>query len=167
MITLTVPAAFNTSNRPDASNPTVTEFGVGGPPGCGFRFDVVGTAPPVGYNRTFVNVVACNAVTLVTNPTAPAGTSQFPDAPVPCTVNATPAANSLAALGLLRLAALTGERHHADRAEAVLALFGPLAAEHPAAFAHLIAALDQYHAGPTEVVVAGDRPDLLATVRSR
>jgi uncharacterized protein YyaL (SSP411 family) len=39
--------------------------------------------------------------------------------------------------------------------------------EHPTAFGHLLAAVDLAVGGTTEVVVAGDRPDLLAAVRSR
>ena len=81
--------------------------------------------------------------------------------------NATPAANSLAAAGLLRLAALTGEPRYRDHAEQILALFAPLAASAPAAFAHLLGALDLHHGGITEVVVAGDRPDLVAEVQHR
>jgi len=81
--------------------------------------------------------------------------------------NATPSANSLAATALLRLAALTGEDGYRDKAEAILALFGPLAGQAPAAFAHLLAALDLHHGGLTEVVVAGDRPDLVAEVQHR
>ena len=48
--------------------------------------------------------------------------------------NATPAANSLAAFGLLRLAALTGDQRYREHAERVLALLGPLAGSHPLAF---------------------------------
>ena len=81
--------------------------------------------------------------------------------------NATPSANSTAAMALLRLAALTGEDHYRDRAEAVLALFGPLADSAPQAFAHLLGALDLVHHGMTEVVVTGDRPDLVAEVQHR
>ena len=81
--------------------------------------------------------------------------------------NATPSANSLAAVALLRLGALTGEDRYREHAEAILALFGPLAGSAPAAFAHLLAALDLHHGGLTEVVVAGDHPDLVAEVHRR
>jgi uncharacterized protein YyaL (SSP411 family) len=81
--------------------------------------------------------------------------------------NATPSANSLAATALLRLAALTGEDRYHTHAEGVLELFGPLAASAPTAFGQLLAALDLYHHGVTEVVVAGDRPDLVADVQRR
>src|ERR671912_94073 len=81
--------------------------------------------------------------------------------------NALPGANSLAAVGLLRLAALTGDQGYRDRADAVLRLTGPLAAQHPTAFGHLPAAVDLAARGATEVVVAGDRPDLVRAVQAR
>ena len=81
--------------------------------------------------------------------------------------NATPSANSLAALALLRLAALTGVDRYRERAEAILTLFGPLAESSPPAFGHLLAALDIAHRGLTEIVVVGDRPDLVETVMRR
>ena len=81
--------------------------------------------------------------------------------------NATPGGNSLAAVGLLRLAALTGDDGYRDRADDILRLCGPLAAEHPLAFGHLLYAVDLAARGIDEVVVAGDRPDLVATVQTR
>ncbi|WP_334143074.1 thioredoxin domain-containing protein [Rhabdothermincola sp.] len=81
--------------------------------------------------------------------------------------NATPSANSLAANGLARLAALTGEVRYQERAESILRLLGDLVARHPTAFGHLLAAVDFLATGPTEIAVVGDRPDLLSTVRSR
>ena len=78
--------------------------------------------------------------------------------------NATPSANSLAANGLLLLSALTGELRYANHAERILKLYGPLAAKHGTAFGHLLAAVHVHAAGVTEIVVAGDRPDLLRTV---
>ena len=81
--------------------------------------------------------------------------------------NATPSANSQAALALLRLGALLGAPDHEDRARAIMRLFGPIASRQPTAFAHLLAALDLHHSGPTEIVVAGDRPDLLDVARAR
>jgi uncharacterized protein YyaL (SSP411 family) len=81
--------------------------------------------------------------------------------------NATPGANGLAALGLLRLAALTGDERYREHGEAVVRLLGPMAVQHPTAFGHVLAAVDLAVRGTTEIVVAGDRPDLLAAVRSR
>jgi uncharacterized protein YyaL (SSP411 family) len=75
--------------------------------------------------------------------------------------NATPSANSLAANGLLRLAALTGELRYHDRAEAIVGLLAEPAGRHPMAFGHLLAALDLLSDGPVEIAVAGDRPDLV------
>jgi uncharacterized protein YyaL (SSP411 family) len=79
-----------------------------------------------------------------------------------------PSGNSSAALGLLRLAALTGERRYAEWAEGVFALFGKPAVEHPDAFAHLLRALD-FHLSPTrEVALVGDElGDLAAVVREK
>ncbi len=75
--------------------------------------------------------------------------------------NATPGANSLAAVGLLRLAALTGEARYRNHADQILRLAGPMAARHPTAFGHLLVAIDLAAHGLDEVVVAGDRPDLV------
>ncbi len=79
-----------------------------------------------------------------------------------------PSGNSAAALGLLRLAALTGERRYAAAAEGVFALFGRPATEHPDAFAHLLRALD-FHLSPgREVALVGeDLAALAAVVRER
>jgi uncharacterized protein YyaL (SSP411 family) len=59
-----------------------------------------------------------------------------------------PSGNSAAALGLLRLAALTGEREYERQAEGVLALFADPAVRHPESFAHLLRALD-FQLAPT------------------
>jgi len=81
--------------------------------------------------------------------------------------NATPGSNSLAAVGLLRLGALTGDDGDRERADDILRLCGPLAVEHPLAFGHLVYAIDLAARGIDEIVVAGDRPDLVATVQAR
>jgi uncharacterized protein YyaL (SSP411 family) len=80
---------------------------------------------------------------------------------------AVPSAQSLAVTALLRLGALTGEVRHLERAEEILRLLGPVAAQHPTSFGHLLCGLDLFHHGPIEVVVTGDRPDLVDTVRSQ
>jgi uncharacterized protein YyaL (SSP411 family) len=67
-----------------------------------------------------------------------------------------PAGQSAAALGLLRLAALSGERAFADRALGVLALFGEPAVTHPDSFAHFLRALDFHLARTCEVALLGD-----------
>jgi uncharacterized protein len=79
--------------------------------------------------------------------------------------NATPGANSNAALALLRLSALTGVDRYRQAAEDILGLLGRAAGSHPTAFANLLAAIDLYLGGVTEVAVVGDRPDLVAAVR--
>jgi uncharacterized protein YyaL (SSP411 family) len=53
-----------------------------------------------------------------------------------------PSGNSAAALGLLRLGALTGERRYREAAEGIFSLFAKPATEHPEAFAHLLQAID-------------------------
>ncbi len=77
-----------------------------------------------------------------------------------------PSGNAAAALGLLRLAALTGEHEYEARAVGVLRLLAPLAVRHPHAFSHLLQALD-FHLGPVrEVALAGeDTAALEAVVR--
>jgi uncharacterized protein YyaL (SSP411 family) len=78
-----------------------------------------------------------------------------------------PSGNSAAALGLLRLAALTGEREYERRADGVLRLFARPAAEHPEAFAHLLRALDFQLEPTSEVALVGeDLAALAAVVRS-
>ncbi|HEX6153900.1 MAG TPA: thioredoxin domain-containing protein, partial [Solirubrobacterales bacterium] len=62
-----------------------------------------------------------------------------------------PSGNSSAAMGLLRLAALTGERRYEEEAVGVFALFGKPAVEHPDAFAHMLRALD-FHLSPSREV---------------
>jgi uncharacterized protein YyaL (SSP411 family) len=81
--------------------------------------------------------------------------------------NALPGANSLAAVGLLRLGALTGETRYDEAARSILALLGGLSGKHPLAFGHLLSAVDLDGRGITEVVITGDRPDLVDTVTSR
>ncbi|MEX2660200.1 MAG: thioredoxin domain-containing protein [Acidimicrobiales bacterium] len=81
--------------------------------------------------------------------------------------NATPAANSNAALALARLAALTGEDRFDGAARAILSrLAGPVL-QHPTAFANLLAAADVIAGASTEVVVTGDRSDLVEAVQRR
>jgi uncharacterized protein YyaL (SSP411 family) len=81
--------------------------------------------------------------------------------------NATPSANSLAAVALQRLAALTGEARYRDRAEDILRLTGRAAGEHPTAFGNVLAAVDLHATGITEIVISGDRPDLVTAVQRR
>ena len=75
-----------------------------------------------------------------------------------------PSGNSAAAFGLLRLAALTGERTYEQAAEGVFRLFADPAGKHPEAFAHLLRAID-FQLSPTkEVALIGDNLTELATM---
>jgi uncharacterized protein len=79
-----------------------------------------------------------------------------------------PAGGSSAALGLLRLAALTGEQRYEDAAAGQIALLHEVAVRHPTAFGHLLQAMDLQLAQRREVALVGD-PDgvgaLAAVVR--
>ncbi len=75
-----------------------------------------------------------------------------------------PAGQSSAALGLLRLAALSGEAAFAERALGVLALFGEAAVTHPDSFAHLLRALDFHLSRTREVALVGADVGALAGV---
>jgi uncharacterized protein YyaL (SSP411 family) len=80
---------------------------------------------------------------------------------------ATPSANAVAALSLTRLGALTGNPTYTEHARRVVDLIGQLLTRHPTAFAHSVLTADLLARGCTEVVVTGDRPDLLAELRSQ
>ena len=64
-----------------------------------------------------------------------------------------PAGNSSAALGLLRLHALTGEARYEEAAIGALRLFAPAAARHPDGFGHLLQALDFHLSGSRELAL--------------
>ncbi|MFZ4516758.1 MAG: thioredoxin domain-containing protein [Microthrixaceae bacterium] len=81
--------------------------------------------------------------------------------------NATPSAVSLAAVGFLRLEALTGETRHGEHARTLLRRYGPLAGRHALGFGNLLWAVELAAVGVTEVVVTGDRPDLVGAVQRR
>jgi hypothetical protein len=80
---------------------------------------------------------------------------------------ATPAANSVAALALARLAALTGSDRYRAGATEVVDLLGDLLANHPTAFATTVVAAELLAQGTTEIVVAGERSDLVDAVHRR
>jgi uncharacterized protein YyaL (SSP411 family) len=75
--------------------------------------------------------------------------------------NPIPAGQSAAALGLLKLAALTGEYRYEEAALGAIRLLHTIAPEHPQAFGHLLQAID-FHVSPTrEVALVGpDRAPL-------
>jgi uncharacterized protein YyaL (SSP411 family) len=70
--------------------------------------------------------------------------------------NATPAENSLAANGLLRLAALTGEARYEAPAAEVLRVLGPVLSEHATAFAYLLGALERLVTPPLEIAIVAE-----------
>jgi uncharacterized protein len=75
-----------------------------------------------------------------------------------------PSGNSSAALGLLRLAALTGEHDYERQAVGVLRLFHQVAVRNPDGFGHLLQAL-AFHLEPVrEVALVGDDLSPLAAV---
>jgi uncharacterized protein YyaL (SSP411 family) len=85
--------------------------------------------------------------------------------------NATPSENSLAADGLLRLSALTGDRDGAARSERWLGTLAPVLGEHPTAFAFLLEALQRAVRPSLEVAIVGEagpaRDALVDVVRTR
>jgi len=81
--------------------------------------------------------------------------------------NATPSANGLAAVALVRLAALTGDTGYRAKAEGVIGLLAKVAEEHPTAVPSVLTAIDLLAGGPTEVAVVGDAPELVSAVLQR
>jgi uncharacterized protein YyaL (SSP411 family) len=84
---------------------------------------------------------------------------------------AEPTGNSIAALTLLRLEALTGEAGFREQADKLLRSFGALLSGAPGALGEMLLALDFYFAEPREVVLVRPRGQsdrgLLDVVRSR
>jgi uncharacterized protein YyaL (SSP411 family) len=73
--------------------------------------------------------------------------------------SATPAANSVAADVLLRLALLTGEPDYDRRARSILRAVAPAFERQPSAFGRMLAAADRALTEPIDAVVAGDPAD--------
>ena len=80
---------------------------------------------------------------------------------------ATPAAGSMAAVGLLRLAALTGEGAYAEPAVDVLQVLAGATAAQPTAFAYLLEAYERCAAPTIEIAFVGDPSDPRATALRR
>ncbi|HEV7806402.1 MAG TPA: thioredoxin domain-containing protein, partial [Solirubrobacteraceae bacterium] len=78
--------------------------------------------------------------------------------------NPIPSGASSAALGLLRLAALTGQARYERHAIDVLLLGGTLAQRYPQGFGHLLQALDLHHARLREIALVGEDTRALARV---
>ena len=81
--------------------------------------------------------------------------------------NATPSANSTAALALYRLGALTGNRRYTEHADQILRLLARIVTSAPTAFGNLLTAVHLRHAGITEVALPGEQNDMLAELRKR
>ncbi len=79
--------------------------------------------------------------------------------------NATPSGASLAATGFLRLGALTGEDRWATRADEVIGRLGAVVSRHPLGFGNLLWAIEMATSGVAELVISGDRPDLVAVAQ--
>jgi uncharacterized protein len=73
-----------------------------------------------------------------------------------------PSGSSSAAVGLLRLAALTGEASYEDAAVSHLRLVADLVGRHPQAFAYALLALDLHVGAAGEVALAGDAAGVAA-----
>ena len=79
---------------------------------------------------------------------------------------ALPSANAAAANALVRLGALTGENRWTDAGTSIAEAVLPLALEQPLSVPDMVSALALVDHG-AQVVVAGDRPDLLGALRRR
>jgi uncharacterized protein YyaL (SSP411 family) len=81
--------------------------------------------------------------------------------------NATPSENSLAADGLLRLAALTGDAALEDSPRRLLGQLAELAGRHGGSFAFLLGAYERATTAPIEIALVGADPDLRHEVFGR
>lgn len=80
--------------------------------------------------------------------------------------NATPSANSVAAMAFLRLSAVTGDSSWHDIAIHTLRLLARVAPSAPSAFCHAVSASLLLADGTTEVVLPGEASDFLQEYRS-
>jgi hypothetical protein len=69
---------------------------------------------------------------------------------------ATPSGNAVAAMNLLRLARLTGQKEYEERARELLKHFLPLAERNPQSYAQMLLALDFATSPSREIVLVGD-----------
>ena len=81
--------------------------------------------------------------------------------------NATPSENSLAADGLLRLAALTGDEAYAAGPRRLLASLAELVGRHATSFAFLLGAYERAITPPIEIALVGPEPALRREVFAR
>jgi uncharacterized protein YyaL (SSP411 family) len=75
--------------------------------------------------------------------------------------NATPSANSMAADGLLRLAALTGEQRYRNHADRILQLLGTVATQYLGAASNAVLAMETRARGLVELAIVGEAPALV------
>jgi uncharacterized protein YyaL (SSP411 family) len=80
---------------------------------------------------------------------------QLVQRPKPPHDNATPSGNAVAAWGLGRLAAITGEERYARASERTLELFYPQMCDYPAGFAAMAIALDEKLQPPRTLILRG------------
>jgi uncharacterized protein len=76
--------------------------------------------------------------------------------PKPLFDGSTPSGNSEAVLALLRLHTYLGEEVYVREAERAIGLFSGLMMRQPMGFVHMLEAVDLYHRGAVEIVLAGD-----------
>ena len=79
----------------------------------------------------------------------------------------TPAAGSVAAIALARLGALVGDAELEQAADRIVEAAGAAPASAPSAFPELLLGAALLEHGPVEIVVTGDRADLLQAARRR
>jgi len=80
--------------------------------------------------------------------------------------NSTASANSTAAGALFRLAVLTGEQRYANMAERILLLLTQQISDRPGGFGHLLTVVDTHRRESVELVITGDRPDLVRSAQT-
>ena len=77
-----------------------------------------------------------------------------------------PSANSSAAVGLMRLAAITGELRYANHADRILQLLAAVVPEAPAATSNALMAIELRQRGLMELVIPGESPAMVAVAQT-
>ena len=80
--------------------------------------------------------------------------------------NATPSANSTAMVALHRLGTHLGDPLLLERSRDIAKLLGRVAPSAPSGFGNFLGAMHRLHHTSTEIVIVGDRPDLLDVLRN-
>jgi uncharacterized protein YyaL (SSP411 family) len=104
-----------------------------------------------------------NTAVYTTGNDAPALLTRMED----LTDGATPSATSLAAVSLARLGSLTANHRWSDIARRLAERGAAAAQRSPLGFSHLLAALAWFEEETIEIVITGDRPDLVNEATSR